>query len=103
MLFGGLGDDILDGGAGNDQLYGDVGNDIFVFRTGFGSDYIADFQGGYGILDCIDLRGEYSSFSDVLAASTQLGTDMLIALGDGSELIIANFYRGNFAADDVLL
>jgi RTX calcium-binding nonapeptide repeat (4 copies) len=52
LLVGGRGADILKGGAGSDELWGDAGRDIFVFRQGYGSDAIYDFEVG----DKIDIR-----------------------------------------------
>ena len=46
QLIGGPGDDRLEGGAGNDDLTGGDGADVFLFRTGSGSDTIADFALG---------------------------------------------------------
>ncbi|QQR37691.1 hypothetical protein JI749_00830 [Devosia oryziradicis] len=118
-LFGGLGNDTLYGGLGSDSLFGDVGNDYlsgdagndtytggggadcFVFTSGH--DVITDFQGGSGVFDQIDLTGMFSSFAQCLAASQQVGADLLFVFNNNSSLLIENFYRGNLAADDILI
>ena len=46
VLAGDRRDNSLDGGAGNDVLTGGDGADVFLFRTGSGSDTIADFALG---------------------------------------------------------
>lgn len=55
-LNGGAGNDRLVGGAGNDVLTGGAGNDIFAFGSGFGNDFIQDFDANpVGGQDLIDL------------------------------------------------
>lgn len=108
-IIGGVGNDTLFGGAGSDTLSGDIGDDrytggadrdCFIFRLG--DDVITDFQGGAGVYDQIDLRGIVSSFAECLAASQQVGSDLLFTFNDHT-LTLENFYRGNFAADDILI
>jgi serralysin len=108
-LFGGLGNDTLFGGAGGDVLSGDAGNDTYTggadpdcFVPGTGNDHITDFQGGTGLFDQIDLRGVFTSFAQCLAASQQVGSDLLFTFSDGT-LTLENFYRGNLAMDDLLI
>ncbi len=52
---GGAGNDVLNGGAGNDVMTGGTGTDIFVFGSGFGTDFIQDFDtnptGGQDLID----------------------------------------------------
>ena len=43
-LLGGKGDDTISGQAGDDHFIGNGGADSFVFTTGFGTDYIKDFN-----------------------------------------------------------
>jgi len=55
-LNGGAGNDRLVGGTGNDVLTGGAGNDTFVFGSGFGNDFIQDFDANpVGGQDLIDL------------------------------------------------
>lgn len=54
-LNGGAGNDVLNGGTGNDVMTGGTGTDIFVFGSGFGTDFIQDFDtnptGGQDLID----------------------------------------------------
>ena len=81
-LDGGAGDDIIIGGLGDDLLIGGAGNDAFVFQPGFGSDTIIGFSAGPGTGDVIQLLGSpVDTFAEVLAATTDLGSDLSIAVG----------------------
>ena len=79
---GDRGNDIIIGGLGDDVLIGGAGNDVFVFRPGFGSDTIIGFSAGPGTGDVIQLLGSpVDTFAEVLAATTDLGSDLSIAVG----------------------
>ena len=70
-LHGGLNDDTLIGGKGSDRLWGDGQKDTFVYRPGFGTDKVMDFQNN---VDKIDLQSW--NFADVATAlnyATQVG------------------------------
>ncbi|WP_394691608.1 M10 family metallopeptidase [Hoeflea sp.] len=97
------GADYLSGGIGNDTLTGGSGNDIFAFGLGFGRDTITDFIGGTGLGDQLGLQGAFGSFAAVIAASTQVGANLEIALNGTDVLVLNNFSISNFAADDVLV
>jgi serralysin len=103
VLFGDEGSDLLGGGSGLDILTGGAGKDVFIFRAGYEQDRISDFQGGTGVCDQIDLRGLFTTFQQALAASEQVGTDLVITANAATVLTIEDFYRGNFASDDLLL
>src|SRR5262249_31990416 len=81
-LTGAGGADTLNGGAGNDTLSGGTGNDTFVFRPGFGSDTVTDFQVGNATNhDTLDLRGlGFTSVTDLLS-HTDAGTTAIIHAG----------------------
>lgn len=86
-LQGRSGADRLDGGLGNDVLSGGVGDDIFVITEGGGSDTITDFLSGDVIeLSDFDLR----VFTEVQAAATQDGVNVVIDMGDGETLTLEN-------------
>ena len=70
VIFGTGGADILDGGMGNDTLTGNSGADLFVFRSGDGPTFIADYE--LGMVDSLDLEG----FSDLMC-STDPNTNLL--------------------------
>ncbi|WP_394691610.1 M10 family metallopeptidase [Hoeflea sp.] len=97
------GADYLSGGIGNDMLTGGSGNDIFAFGLGFGRDTITDFIGGTGLGDQLGLQGVFGSFAAVIAASTQVGANLEIALNGSDVLVLNNFSIANLAADDVLI
>jgi Ca2+-binding RTX toxin-like protein len=91
MLRGGAGDDVLVGGAGNDQIWGDRGSDIakggagadtFHVYAGAGVTTVLDFQQGEGDRVRVDDGAPY--------ATIQVGTDVVIDLGNGSEMILQN-------------
>lgn len=82
---GGGGSDAITGGAGNDTVTGGAGGDTFVFRPGFGSDVITDFQVGgataSAVHDVLDLHGlGFTSIADVLN-HTDAGASALIHAG----------------------
>ncbi|PWR18622.1 calcium-binding protein [Zavarzinia aquatilis] len=79
ILAGGTGADRLDGGAGNDSLEGGADGDVFVFSRGGGTDTVQDYVDGE---DSFDLRLSIAvDFADVAAHMTQVGADVVIALG----------------------
>jgi Ca2+-binding RTX toxin-like protein len=89
VVRGGQGSDQLAGGAGADHLYGDLGDDTlrggagadtFHFATGGGHDVIADFNPAEGDRIRIDDGAHYTL--------SQSGADTVIALGDGSQLVL---------------
>ena len=101
-LLGGDGDDILAGGAGDDLLIGGTGDDIFVFTSGDGFDRITDFDEDGD--DNIDLSTfGFSSFADIAAVMSQVGSHVEIDLGNGDLLRLDNTDLADIAADDFLL
>ena len=91
-LVGGDGDDILVGGAGADRIAGGDGADRIEIDSGSGNDVIADFDGAGGDRIAIqsNLNGtSIDSFAELQAvASTGVGGNTLIQLGDGQTLHI---------------
>ena len=51
--------------------------------------------------DRVTLGSSFTSFSQVLASSFQVGADLEIRLNSTDVLVIQNFYIGNLSADDV--
>ncbi|WP_394689335.1 nidogen-like domain-containing protein [Hoeflea sp.] len=102
-IYGLGGNDYLDGRTGNDFLFGGTGNDTFHFMAGYGRDTVGDFNGGSGLGDRLDLQGVFGSFAAVIAASTQVGANLEIALNGTDVLVLNNFSISNFAADDVVI
>ena len=93
---------MLDGGTGQDILTGDAGDDLFVFSDGQGRDRIEDFQAGAGSDDQLDLRNVTSinDMAELLAASTQDGSDTVINLGGGNEVTLVGVNRTDLHVDD---
>lgn len=100
-LFGGLGNDTLAGGRGNDILRGGLGADRFVVSKGDGQDTIMDFSAGNGVDDVVALDGYgLTSFTQVKAAMTQVGADVLLNLGGGDTLKFKGHAIADFTTDD---
>jgi Ca2+-binding RTX toxin-like protein len=103
-LFGDLGNDTLIGGLGNDSLRGGIGADRFVMAKGDGQDAIMDFTAGNGITDVAALDGYgLTSFTQVKAAMTQAGADVVLNLGGGDTLTFKGHVLADFVADDFAL
>ena len=102
VLDGGLDNDVLIGGAGNDILTGGAGSDVFVIGVGDGSDTITDFTAGSGSEhDVIRFdRALFPDFASVVAAATQVGNDVVIALGNGDNLTLQNVKLSDLTADN---
>jgi Ca2+-binding RTX toxin-like protein len=118
-FFAGDGDDALDGGSGNDTLSGDGGRDMlyggegndslegganadeFVFFDGHGNDIVADFDPDepQEVLNLENISG-IDSFDDVLAASGQAGTGVLIRTGEDSTIFLNTVNRADLSEDD---
>jgi Ca2+-binding RTX toxin-like protein len=91
LLAGGKGDDLLEGDKGNDTLIGGFGNDtleggkgedVFLFTAGGGKDVVKDFSAkNDDVLAFVDVPG-VDSAADVLAAAKQVGSNVVITLGD---------------------
>jgi Ca2+-binding RTX toxin-like protein len=103
-LYGMDGNDILDGAYGNDSLTGGAGNDIFVFKTGYGKDVIADFNAGFGVTDVIDLDlgSEFDTFDEVIAAATQVGLNTVIQIDVNTTITLHNTMKISLVSDDFL-
>ena len=104
------GDDLLVGGAGNDTLAGGDGADRFDFSVGGGRDVITDFEAR---TDRIELTGFANGSSGVAAASaealtwldiqsmmSQVGSDVVIGLGNGDMLTLANVDLSDLSPGD---
>lgn len=112
---GGVGNDVIIGGAGKDTLVGLAGDDIFVFRSGFGHDTIADFNkvGTPDHHDTLDLRGlGISSVNDLINASASPGGTYIDGTGSAvihigvDDITIANVTKAalqSMSAFDILV
>ncbi|WP_174300284.1 family 16 glycosylhydrolase [Caulobacter sp. S45] len=98
IITGDKGNQTIDGGGGENILTGGGGADVFVLRAADnGSDVITDF--GLGSSK-IRLQGYgFTSFAQVQAAMTQVGSDVLIQLPNGQLLGLKNVQESSLTAD----
>lgn len=79
VLEGYYGTDTLEGGGGADTLTGGFGADTFVFKVGFGTDDVVDYQATGPEADKISVESAiFANWASLLASSTQSGSDVLI-------------------------
>jgi hypothetical protein len=96
-LLGGDGDDVLAGGRGNDVLNGQGGADRFEFAGAWGRDRVLGFEPGTDVLHLAPGGGEAASLAEFLAASQQVGGNLVYDMdGDGRNVIVL---QGITAAD----
>ncbi|MEE9428210.1 MAG: calcium-binding protein [Paracoccaceae bacterium] len=91
MLLGGRGADRLNGGAGDDNLFGDSGADIFVFKDGFDTDRIHDFETSRDLIELnTALLGATAQTGDAVLNdyASITGTTVTLDFGNGDTLII---------------
>jgi len=105
MITGNSAANVITGGLGNDILTGGGGADTFVFNSGDGSDIITDFSPGSGAEhDVVQLNGfAFTSFADVQAAMTQVGSDVYLKLTSQDTLVLRNTTISAFTSDDFQL
>ena len=102
LLYGLGGNDTLDGGAGNDRLLGGDGDDTLIAGDGFrdiliggdgadtfsfaqgetGRSIVVDFDVAEGDVIDLSMFGDFASVQDVIDASFQVRTSLVINLGD---------------------
>jgi Ca2+-binding RTX toxin-like protein len=97
------GNDRIRGSSSDEQLVGRSGRDVFVFAGAFGHDTIVDFQRPTGVrgADLIDLSAfRFTSFSQVLAHTRQIGPDSVISFeSTASSITIENISTAFLKAD----
>ena len=105
-LIGGTGDDVLIGGnsdeflngdelgdsvaGGNDTLTGGGGRDLFELIDLSSSDVITDFTPGEDRISLNIETSPFATFADLIAASSQVGDDVVIDYGNGHSLTLKN-------------
>jgi Ca2+-binding RTX toxin-like protein len=100
MLTGGNGADVLLGGRGNDVLTGNSGPDTFVFNDNFGQDVITDFVRGQ---DTIQFDSDvFGSYSAMVAAATQSGSDVVIDAGGGNVITLNGVLLSSLQSSDFI-
>lgn len=96
---GGNGEDTVNGGTGDDVLTGGNGADLFVFNVGFGDDVITDFKDNDGIQFDDEL---FARPEAVLAASEQVGDDIVITAGTNTVTLLG-VQLSSLQANDFLI
>jgi serralysin len=96
--------DYVVGGGGADTLIGGDGNDTFSFSAGFGKDIVTDFAGGPGSSDYlrIDLGIAFDTFSEIIAATNQVGLDTVISISIADTITLSNVLVTSLVADDFI-
>ena len=102
LLYGLGGNDTLEGGAGNDRLLGGAGDDTLIAGDGFrdiliggdgadtfsfaegetGRSIVVDFDVAEGDVIDLSMFGDFASVQDVIDASFQVRTSLVIDLGE---------------------
>ena len=101
LIWGDAGNNTLDGAGGNDQLGGGAGEDIFVFGAGAGQDLVQDFS--VGAHDVVAIRDHvFADYADVMAHTTQVGADAVIAADAATTLTLHNYLKTSLASYDFL-
>ncbi|GGA29113.1 calcium-binding protein [Neptunicoccus cionae] len=97
LLNGGGGRDRLTGGSGDDVLLGKKGNDTFVFNgsANEGRDTIRDFKNNQ---DTLEISGE--SFAELNIKKSGGGSDTLITLESGTEILLEGVAKSQIDASD---
>ncbi|CAN7294992.1 family 16 glycosylhydrolase [Phenylobacterium sp. LjRoot225] len=81
----------LDAKGGNDVIFSYGKNDTFIFEQGSGKDVIYNFHTGATDSDIARLEGYgFDSFSEVKAAMTQTGSDVLLKLSSSDAILFKN-------------
>lgn len=97
LLNGGGGRDRLTGGSGDDVLMGKRGNDTFVFNgsANEGRDTIRDFKNNQ---DTLEISG--ASFAELSIKKSGGGSDTLITLESGTEILLEGVAKSQIDAGD---
>jgi len=103
-ILGNSGSNVLSGGAGDDLLYGMGGQDTFVFRTGYGHDTVADFEGaGVAGGDALGIDAALAaSFEAFQALGAQVGANAVYTFAPGTTLTLWNVNFAGLVASDVV-
>ena len=83
---------------------GGAGNDIFVFRPGFSEDIVTDFAGnGAAAGDTLRFRtGIFTAFADVMAHTSQQGSDVVIQVDASNTILLKNTLAENLHEFDFI-
>jgi len=97
-VIGTAGNDTITSGAANEVLFGNGGSDTFVFSGKIGKDTIADFQVSNDALQLS--HNVFSSFADVLAHATQIGSDVTITFDAADSVTLHNTMLDHLTASN---
>ncbi len=93
----------LEGGAGNDYLIGAAGADQFVFRQGYGTDSILDFNTSTAVSETItiDIDGieNYGDLTPLISPFGLFQSSTRIDFGDGDRLTLLGVRPEDLNAD----
>ena len=105
---GNAGNNVIEGAAGSQQLYGGGGQDVliggagadtFIVYKGQGNDVVQDFAAE----DVVRLKAGFTSFAQVQANLSQVGSDVKLDLGGGDGLMFRNLTVGQLSASNFQL
>jgi hypothetical protein len=103
----GSGDDTYvaaNGGELRGVIFSGEGDDTFVFHDGSGRTRVGDFEAGIGTTDTLDVSAfGFDTFADVLTASSQVGSDVIISLDRNDQVVLNDLSLGALHVDDFLL
>ena len=100
VMNGTVGNDFFNGLAGDDVLNGGPGDDAFRFSAGFGQDIVVGFTAGAAGDDVIEFAGVFSGFDEVLAASHQVGSNVIIEADDENGVALIDVALASLNQDD---
>jgi RTX calcium-binding nonapeptide repeat (4 copies) len=100
VINGTTGNDFFNGLGGDDVLNGGPGDDAFHFMAGFGNDVVIGFTAGSAGDDIVEFRDSFTNFADVLAASRQVGPNVLIELDDSNAVALIDVALSSLNQDD---
>ena len=111
--YGITGDDIIDGRAGNDTiiansgnnlLAGGTGSDTFYFHADKHNDTITDFNGTGIEHDILKFDIQlFPGYQDVIKASKQVNTDVVITGVDGSTILLNDTLLSDLDSDNIII
>ena len=92
------------GGELRGAVFSGGGDDTFVFHDGSGRTQVGDFEAGAGSTDTLDISAfGFDTFADVLAASSQVGSDVIISLDRNDQVVLNDLSLGALHENDFLL
>ncbi|WP_280513962.1 calcium-binding protein [Ruminiclostridium herbifermentans] len=94
------GDDILDGGAGGDNLFGLEGNDTYIFKKGYGKDFIYESDASGNSFDIIEL-GDGITIDNIKIERVNDNLQLSIANTDDVLTVIDYFSDDSYKIEEI--